>query len=287
MDDEKKIRERKYRSVKEHEKMKDHASYQAHLGHMKEMSAEKVRKSLVMEKEAKESHARCHRDMNAIQKRRESLKNQLNIEAEASMIHLKQLNQHIESKRIFHQGSIKHMKEKLQDKFGRDNEIWDEHVDIDSKTLYMHSKKVLEKNNLINRKIRNFSKQIDNKGQQLKDDNDTRFAVRDRNYSNVNAEKCQKDKATIERASFKDRIAESLLADRNNKHEAHVEVNRMRHSDAKETIQANLRKKQEFQSLVFKKQFHDNAYNQEASIVANNIVNDLKIGNQHDEVRLT
>lgn len=59
----------------------DRKGCEAYTQHIKEVSEERLRKQAVMEKEAKLSHDRCHRDMAAFEHRRESLKQQLEIEA--------------------------------------------------------------------------------------------------------------------------------------------------------------------------------------------------------------
>lgn len=127
------------------------------------------------------------------------------------------------------------MQEKLQEKFERDEEIYEQHLDIDAANLHRFSKKVLDKNSLVNKKLRLTSMNLDKKAETLRDHNQDRFNLRDSNYfGQVATEKREKDSATIMRATTKNKIADGLLQEKASLHEAHIEKNKMRHSDVQE-----------------------------------------------------
>lgn len=189
MEDAKQDRVNKYKQVKQELREVNQKSYRAHLEHMRQVSAEKIKRKQKEEREAKASFDRCHRDMAVVSQRKEDLRQQLDQEAAEARIHLSSIEKDIKEKTLMHDQSINQLKQKLLDKFDRDSEIFEQHCEIDASNLHHFSKKVLDKDSSITRKVKKTNQSLEKMKQQLKEHNHERFDVRDKNYANEEDDK--------------------------------------------------------------------------------------------------
>ena len=110
-----------------------------------------------------------------------------------------------------------------------------------------------------------------------------RFYTRDVSLKRNAEDREQFLKSEAQRHNKRVKARDELLKSISMEHNQKTEMSRLRKIDNMQNVERERKKKQEAQDFYLKKQFLKNAFNQEASITAQSMIHQQKIGSQVEE----